>query len=245
MEIQRRTGRWILAREPLVLTCLLVLAAAGWAFVELADEVLEGDALHFDEQIVLAMRNPDDLSQTIGPPWVQEMGRDATALGGVGWLVFCTASVVGFLLLDQKYRMAVFVAGAVSSGWMLAYLLKAFIARPRPEIVPHLSHVFTSSFPSGHSMLSAIVYLTLGSLAAAAMRRPRLKIYVLCLAVIVTLLVGVSRVYLGVHYPTDVLAGWAAGTFWALLCWLIARWLQQHGGVEPEPLEREPQEREQ
>src|SRR5205085_9940078 len=104
--------------------------------------------------------------------------------------------------------------------------------RPRPSVVPHLSHVMTSSFPSGHSLLSAVVYLTLGSLLARLVGPPRLKLYFLGVAVLLSFLVGLSRVYLGVHYPTDVLAGWAAGLTWAVLCWLLARYLQHRGAVE-------------
>jgi undecaprenyl-diphosphatase len=107
-------------------------------------------------------------------------------------------------------------------------------ARPRPDLVPHLSPVYTSSFPSGHSLIAAVVYLTLGSLLASVISRPMLKVYVLSVAMLLTTAVGLSRVYLGVHYPTDVLAGWLAGLVWALLCWLVARVLQRRGRVESE-----------
>lgn len=130
--------------------------------------------------------------------------------------------------------MMAFMLAAIIGGVVVSTLLKSLFDRPRPDLVPHLSHVYTSSFPSGHSMLSAIVYLTLGSLLAAVMPSRKLKVYVLAVAIIVTVVVGASRVYLGVHYPTDVLAGWLAGLVWALLCWLIARWLQRRGKVEPE-----------
>lgn len=87
-----------------------------------------------------------------------------------------------------------------------------------------------SSFPSGHSKLSAVTYLTLGGLLARMHPQPWVKTYLLLLATLLTFLVGVSRVYPGVHWPTDVLAGWAAGAAWALLCWLFAGWLQQASG---------------
>lgn len=121
---------------------------------------------------------------------------------------------------------------ATFSGLLVSLLLKHSFHRPRPELVPHLSYVYTSSFPSGHAMLSATVFLTLGALLGRFVQEPVLKAYFLVVAGILTFLVGVSRVYLGVHYPSDVLAGWTAGLAWALTCWLIAKAMQQRGVVE-------------
>jgi undecaprenyl-diphosphatase len=116
----------------------------------------------------------------------------------------------------------------------LSSALKALFRRPRPEVVPHLMRVYSSSFPSGHSIISAVVYLTLGALLARTFRQRRFKFYFLAVAVVLTGLVGVSRVYMGVHYPTDVLAGWTAGLVWATLCWLVDRHLQRRGKIEQE-----------
>jgi undecaprenyl-diphosphatase len=222
--------------EPVVLAVLALGIGSLWAFIEIAEEVFEGDTQAFDQWMLRALRNPSNPADPIGPAWFQEFGRDATAAGGVGWLSFITAVVAVYLWLDRKNHMMVFMLAATIGGVLLSSLLKGLFARPRPDLVPHLSHVYTSSFPSGHSMLSAVVYLTLGSLLAAVMPNRALKVYVLGVAILVTLLVGTSRVYLGVHYPTDVLAGWLAGLVWALLCWLVARWLQRRGQVEPETL---------
>mgnify|MGYP002621435277 CR=1 FL=1 len=230
----RRLIQWLGGREPLVLLLLLVLAIGTWGFIEIAGEVLEGDTEAFDTWMVRAMRKPDDPATPIGPAWLQEMGRDATALGGVGALTLFILVVSGYLWMDGKLRMMLFLLTATLSGVVVSLALKHFFSRPRPDIVPHLSHVTTSSFPSGHSMLSAIVYLTLGSLLAASVPRRGLKVYVLSIAIVLSLIVGVSRVYLGVHYPTDVLAGWIAGLVWALACWLVARWLQRRHQVETE-----------
>ena len=125
-----------------------------------------------------------------------------------------------------------FVLIATGGGLVISSVLKDIIARDRPSIVPHLSYVSTSSFPSGHSMLAAVAYLTLGSLLARLVVERRVKIYILVVALLITGLVGVSRVYMGVHYPTDVLAGWSAGLAWASICWLVARALQHRGTVE-------------
>jgi len=155
-------------------------------------------------------------------------------LGGVSLLGLTTVIAVGFLVLDGKSHMAVFAAGSVTGGMIVSSLLKDIFQRPRPEIVPHVAYAASTSFPSGHSMMSAVTYLTLAALLARSQERKRLKAYFLLLAALLTLMVGVSRVYLGVHWPTDVLAGWMAGAVWAMLCWLVARWLQTRKTLEPE-----------
>jgi undecaprenyl-diphosphatase len=217
----------------LTVLVLLALAAAGlWAFVAIADEVVEGETISFDRALLVALRNPSDLSDPIGPPWVEELFRDFTALGGVGVLAFLTFAVIGFLLLERRKRAALLILAAVGGGLLLSTLLKEVFSRPRPDLVPHGSYVYTASFPSGHSMMSAATYLTLGALLARVQPRRRLKIYILSVAILLTLVVGFSRVYLGVHWPTDVLAGWSVGAVWALLCWLVARWMQRRGQLE-------------
>lgn len=218
--------------EPLILMVVLLLAAAIWSFAELADEVMEKEARAFDKAVILAMRTPGDPADPWGPGWVEEMGRDFTALGGIAVLTFLTLAVIGFLLLQGKRHVALMIGLSVGGGMLLNFILKRGFDRPRPDLVPHESIVYTASFPSGHSMMSAIVYLTLGVLLARVQPRPRLKVYLIALSVSLTLLVGISRVYLGVHWPTDVLAGWVVGAAWALVIWLIALWLQQRGTIE-------------
>ncbi len=232
---------WLGGHELMVLLGLLVVVAGTWGFIELADEVLEGETQAFDERVILMLRRPDDPQTSrnesedpIGPAWMWEVGRDVTALGGYAVLTLVTCAVVVFLRLDRRFAMMWFVLGAVLGGFLLTMVLKSLFARDRPDIVPHLSQVHTSSFPSGHSMMSAVVYLTLGTLLTRLVVKRRLKFYSLFVAVLLTALVGVSRVYLGVHYPTDVLAGWTAGLTWATICWLIARSLQQRGTIEKE-----------
>ena len=234
---QRGLMDWLGRHELGLLVTLALVAGSIYGFVELADEVMAGETNDFDQTMLLALRNPADLSDPLGPYWVEELGRDATALGGVGILTFLTLAVSGFLLLQRKGRAALFVLAAISGGMLLSTVLKLVFDRPRPDLVPHGSFVYTSSFPSGHSMMSAATYLTLGALLARVQPRRTVKAYLLFLAALVTVAVGVSRVYLGVHWPTDVLAGWSLGATWALLCWLAARRLQRRGQVEQEGAE--------
>jgi len=227
-----RAITWLGSHEPIVLLALAIVVASVWLFADLADEVIEGDTRHFDERVLLMLRVPDDPATPVGPAWLAEVCRDITALGGATVLVLMIAAVSGFLWLAQKRGAMWLVLASTIGGLLLSSLLKYYFARPRPDIVPHLADVDTASFPSGHSMMSAVAYLTLGALLGRLVTRPLLKLYFLAVACLLTGLVGVSRVYLGVHYPTDVLAGWLAGLVWATFCWLVARWLQNRGQVE-------------
>jgi undecaprenyl-diphosphatase len=227
-------GRTLAAarREVVLLVLLALLAGSLWAFIGISDEVLEGETHAVDEAILLSLRSAGDRGDPLGPAWLEEIGRDATALGGVGILTFITVAAVVFLMLRGQHHAALFVAATIASGIALSFALKAGFDRPRPDLVPHGSVVYTASFPSGHSMMAALVYLTLGALLARLQPERRLKIYILLLAVLVTLAVGISRVYLGVHWPTDVLAGWAAGAAWAIMSWAVVIWLQRLRKIE-------------
>ncbi len=228
LDLLRFVGR----HERGTLVLLFLISTGLWAFVEIADEVLEQDTESFDRAVLLALRSPDDPADPIGPRWFEEAVRDVTALGGVAVVGFLTLAVTGFLVLEGKTHAAGFVVVAVLGGWLLSVGLKEYVGRPRPALVPHSTHVMSESFPSGHSLISAVAYLTLGALVARTHPMLTVKAYALVLATLVTLLVGSSRVYLGVHWPTDVLAGWALGGSWALLCWLAAAWLQRRGRLE-------------
>ncbi|GIZ50115.1 phosphatase PAP2 family protein [Noviherbaspirillum aridicola] len=222
-----RVGR--AEKSTLLATCVATFSLYG--FVELADDMSEGDTRDFDHAVLLAFREPHDLSDPIGPRWFEEVMRDFTALGGHAVLTSIVLAVVGFLLLTRKRKFALMVGLSVAAGMGLSSLLKYVFARPRPDLVAHATEVYTHSFPSGHAMLSAVVYLTLGALLARSRAEPHVKIYLLSVAGLLTVLVGVSRVYLGVHWPSDVLAGWAIGAAWALACWLVMLWLQARGKV--------------
>jgi undecaprenyl-diphosphatase len=209
-----------------------IVALGAFAFMAIADEALEGDTHAFDESILKALREPGDASNPIGPAWLADMMADLTALGGIAVLTLLVVGVVFYLLSVGKRGTALLVGGAVGSGAILSTLLKLGFDRPRPDLIAHLSHAYSSSFPSGHAMLSAVTYLTLGVLLARAHERRRTKIIVMTYGVTLTVLIGLSRIYLGVHWPTDVMAGWALGAAWAAVWWLIAWQLQRRGKIE-------------
>ena len=163
---------------------------------------------------------------------MQEAARDITSLGSIIVVVVTTAAVAGYLFLTNKPGVAWLMLLAVTGGIGLNTLLKLVFARPRPDVVTPAARVFTTSFPSGHATLSAIAYLTIGALLSRAFPSATLDLYFMVLAVLLTVLVGCSRIYLGVHHPTDVLAGWCIGAAWAIFCWMLMAWLQAHGQVE-------------
>lgn len=225
---------WFTRRERHEITWLLVGLASCillLLFLKLASEVMEGDTQSMDTKIVRALRKADDPSKPIGPPWVEGALEDLTALGGptVTWLVML--SLTGYLLLQTKYRTALFVFATAASGDLVNHAIKGVFSRARPTVVPHLRDAFSTSFPSGHSMESAIVYLTLAAMLMRIVDGRATKAYCLGLAVLITGLVGVSRVFLGVHYPTDVIGGWIIGLFWASLCWLAAQHYEVRAGL--------------
>jgi len=228
-----RPARLLRQPEPIVLIGALVIVLGVLAFAKIADELTERDTRKFDERVLAALRHPDNPARLIGPQWIGPAVRNISGLGAPSVLLLVVAAVAGFLLVARNRRTMWLVLLASISGAVAMATLKAAFARPRPEVVPHLDTVASFSFPSGHSMLAAIVYLTLGALIAATLRRQGLKVYVLAVAVLVTLLVGASRVALGVHYPTDVLAGWAAGLAWAFLWLLIGRFLSRKRSTPP------------
>ena len=220
--------------EAVTLVIILAIAGALWAFVGLAAEMLEGDLHEFDERILLSLRTAGDLSNPIGGPQVEVAMRDLTALGGITLLTLLTLAVLAFLILRGQRASALFLAIAIVGGQVLSHLMKFSFARPRPELVPHIVEVSSASFPSGHSMMSAVTYLTLAVMLARTERRIRIRVFYIVVAAILTMLVGLSRVYLGVHWPSDVLGGWSLGAAWALGVWLLARRMGEHGQIEPE-----------
>lgn len=215
-----------------LLLIFLGLAIAALVFLKFASEVSEGDTMAFDRWVMLALRHADDLAVPAGPGWLLPVMRELTNLGGPAGLTLITILVAGFLLATRKFATAALVLAATISGAILSNVLKDIFLRARPDIVPHLVFVDTASFPSGHAMNSAIAFLTLGALLTRTQKRRAARLYLVAIAILLTLLVGISRVYLGVHWPSDVVAGWIVGAAWAIFCLAIARLLQARHQIE-------------
>ncbi|MDF0490525.1 phosphatase PAP2 family protein [Sphingomonas sp. H39-1-10] len=209
-------------REATLIVAFIIVAAALLVVIRLGSEIREDGTSDFDRWLLLSLRQPRNLAVPIGPAWLQPVLVDITALGGATALTLLTVSVVGYLLAAKKWTTAALIAAATISGSLIGQLLKVSFARARPTIVPHFVEIHSLSYPSGHATNSAVVFLTLGVLLARAQTARATRIYVLVAAMLFTALIGCSRVYNGVHWPTDVIAGWVIGGSWALLWWAIA-----------------------
>jgi undecaprenyl-diphosphatase len=217
-----------------LLAPLLLLALASWAFLKISGEMLEGDVNSIDLMILQRCRVNGQANMPIGPVWLQEAIRDITALGSPIVLVLMVGTVWGSLMVARQTFMAWLAAGSAIGGLGMAMLLKSLFSRARPDVSFHATVATGYSFPSGHAMMSAVVFLTLATLVARLTPRMSLRLYAIGMAGLLTGLVGLSRIFLGVHWASDVAAGWAAGAAWAMLCWLVAdrlglgRALNQH-----------------
>lgn len=226
-----RSSGW---REFVLMLAAASLCGSLWVFVMVSGEVREGGLHEIEKSWMRDLRSPGDPSRPLGPRWLVHGSLDITALGSSVVLTGVTILVMAYLCLERWFASAIFVAAAVGGGTVLSVILKNLFSRERPDAVPHLAEVSSLSYPSGHSMLSSVVYLTLSVLLARAMKRREVKIYLVSVALFLSFVIGLSRVYLGVHYPTDVLGGWAAGTAWAVFCWLAACGLEKRGTIEKE-----------
>jgi len=206
--------------KPLLFGLACVLAML--AFVYFGGEVMEGDTRSFDNRLLhLAQAARSDR------PWLVGVLQDLSALGSTTVLTLFTVVAVGYLTMVSSRSTGLLVAASTISAALVVAISKAAFARARPEaalaelVVPGLS------FPSGHASISAVVFLTVGALVASTRSRTSERTYVLGAAALMTLLVGASRVALGVHWATDVVGGWALGAVWASAWLLVARWLAQ------------------
>ncbi len=204
-----------------LLTPLLVGLAAvllGLVFASLGSEVMEGDTRSFDMHVLRSAQ-----SLRAAHPWLTTVMRDLSGLGSTTVLTLFTVAAAGYLVLVSARTAALLVAVSVIAGSAFISLFKTGFGRQRPDAAFADLAAPGLSFPSGHASMSAIVFLTLGALMASTRSSLPERIYILATAAVLALLVGASRVALGVHWATDVLGGWAFGTGWAMLWLLLAR----------------------
>jgi undecaprenyl-diphosphatase len=220
------TKRFAYRIDVAVLIATATLLVAAYVFLQTVDEVIEGEADAVDRAIVNFVKSIE------APKWFDEVMRDCTAFGGFFVLSLVTIAVGLYFKVKRLNHALILLLTSVAGAVVLGSLLKHIFRRDRPDIIEHGSYVMTYSFPSGHAMLSASVWLTLAVMLSRLERSPYLKAYFILLGLFITFVVGISRVWLGVHWPSDVLAGWALGTVWAVACWFLARYLQRRGKVE-------------
>jgi undecaprenyl-diphosphatase len=213
-------------REIGAVVTILVLTTGLLTFLAVADSVSDGHTAAFDQGL-MSLLHPGGGSRAIGPAWLAQAIVDFTALGSITDLCVIALLAAGLLAARGRWRQGGLLIAAPLSGLMVLNIFKKVFDRPRPPLALHAVVVGNASFPSGHAMLSAVVYLTLGALLAHFAQRRRIKAYALAAGMVLTLAIGASRVYLGVHWPTDVIAGWALGAAWAMLWWLLV-WFFEH-----------------
>lgn len=231
--VQRLRG-WLQAADLALPAVLVAIGVLVVGFLKLGHSVAESKTDAFDRSILLALRAaPDD---PLGPRWFEAAVMHLSALGSGAVTGLVAVIAVTFALLARQPRFAALIAVCALGTSALMGVLKGLYNRPRPSVVTHLDPPGGLSFPSGHSMISMALYMTLAMLIARALPDRRLRRYTIGVGGLLAFLIGVSRMYLGVHYPSDVVAGWTVGGAWALLCGTIAYRLGRSGELEtPEP----------
>ncbi len=226
----------LVTKEIKVFIVLLVFFISAFVFFQIADEIVEGETDQFDISVIEFFRTEKDLSKPTGSFWVTEFMTDITALGGGTVLGIISIFVSIFLLLQRKYDAFWLLLGATIGGTIISFFLKEIYSRERPDLIYRLVTVTSLSFPSGHSMMSAVLYLTQAAIVARFQKQWKIRIYIISIALFLTFMIGFSRVYLGVHYPTDVMGGWTIGLAWASLCWCLAWYIQRRKRLKQEAI---------
>lgn len=201
---------------PLLLMLMIATSICGIALTHY------GPA-NFDAPLLLWFRASSDAGQLAGPEWAAAFWLGMTWLGDTTpRIVVAGLTIVGLLLL-RRWHSALFMAGVLLSGIALSTALKHWVGRPRPHLVAHLDHVSSQSFPSGHTLNSTLFYLTVALMLASLLPQRAMRWIVYMLAISLSMAIGISRIALGVHWPSDVLASWVIASAWLCLWIVVAR----------------------
>lgn len=230
------------ARTEIGAVAALMAGTLGLAlFFTVAEGVSVGEDQRVDWAILHWLRPfADDPDRPIGPWWLHEAAVDITSLGGISVLLVFALTAIGFLLMHGKKLSAALTLVGLAGGVALSEGLKVIYDRPRPPAEYQLVDTLNASFPSGHALLATVFYLSVGVMITRAFPRARVKAYALFCAVVMVLLIGLTRIYLGAHWASDVVAGWGIGAFWAMLLWLFAYAAERRQRVYMSRLKDEP-----
>jgi undecaprenyl-diphosphatase len=228
----RQAWKTIDRADALLLLSAFVVVGCVFLFHEMGESITGVRVPQLDEKIIRSLRVAGRPGEPLGPFWLRSAMRDFTALGSPTLLILFVLTIAGALMIRKQHHAVVLLLVATLGAQGLNAFLKAVFARPRPDPALHLTEVVSASFPSGHAMDSATIYLITAAVLSRLVEPLALKLYCVAVAMLLTFVIGISRVYLGVHYPSDVLAGWTAGLGWALFCWTLASWLQRRGALE-------------
>lgn len=191
----------------------IALAVASCLIAWLA---LSGTSAAVDSAVLVALRHPGNTALGIGPAATPALMRFISVFGSTPWLAALTLAATGYIYITGRRRLALTTFGGVAGVMLLAGILKLTAGRPRPEVVSHLGGFTGPSFPSSHAMLGAAVYALLALALGEYCGNNAVRRFLCWMAAAMAGIIGFSRLYLGVHWPTDVLAGWCMGAAWAL-----------------------------
>lgn len=231
--VSLRVNRWSIL---VAVTSAAVLWLSLWVFNEMVDDTPKGEFVRWDEPAIQLVRGGPDSLRAARP--VVVVARGITLLGSE--IVLTSVVVIGIagLAWIRRWRAAIILLAAGLGALLVTIVLKDHFMRVRPDVVQPLVAESSWSFPSGHSLCSAAIYITLGAIWAGRLSARRAQVALMAGAFLLSFLIGLSRIYLGVHYPTDVLAGWSAGTAWAIICAAALIGWEHHAATRTTPARR-------
>ncbi len=201
---------------------VFILIGASLLFVLIAAAVSTEVFAQLDNDVLIFLRNAENLAQPRGPAWLEHFTQELTALGGWPLLTMLSVTLTVFFVLRGQWDFAIILPAVALGEMVMVSQMKLAFARLRPDAVPHLVEATSNSFPSGHAASAAAIYLTLGLMLANISTSKSMRLYAFITPVTLAVMIGLSRIYLGVHYPSDVFAGWCVGAAWASLIWIAA-----------------------